>query len=245
HVEFTREIARRFNFLYGREPDFAAKAEAAAHKLGKKSARQFHAFCRAHQEQGEPQALERARALLEESVNLSAADRERLLGFIEGTGKIILPEPQPLLTKDSKMPGLDGRKMSKSYGNTIELREPPEDVERKLRTMPTDPARVRRTDPGEPEKCPVWPLHQQYSSDEIQAWVQHGCRTAGIGCLDCKQPVIDAIKAELAPIQERAREYERDVDSVREIVAHGCETARGIAAKTLTEVRRVMGLGYQ
>ncbi len=245
HVEFTREIARRFNYLYGREPDFAAKSEDAVRRLGKKSAMQFQDFCRAYQEQGEPQALERARALLEESVNLSIADRERLLGFIEGTGKMILPEPLPLLTKASKMPGLDGRKMSKSYGNTIELREPPEHVERKLRTMPTDPARVRRIDPGEPEKCPVWPLHQQYSGDEIQAWVQHGCRTAGIGCLDCKQPVIDAIKAELAPIQERAKEYERDVDTVRDIVAQGCRTARDIARETLTEVRRVMGLGYR
>ena len=245
HVEFTREIARRFNFLYGREPDFAAKSKDAVRRLGKKSARQFHDLRKAYQEQGEPRALERARTLLEESVNLSAADRERLLGFVEGTGRMILPEPQPLLTKASKMPGLDGRKMSKSYGNTIELREPPQVVERKLRTMPTDPARVRRTDPGEPEKCPVWPLHQQYSSVDIQAWVQHGCRTAGIGCLDCKQPVIDAIKAELAPIQERAREYERDVDSVREIVAQGCETARDIAAKTLHDVRLAMGLGYR
>ncbi|MGH8503796.1 MAG: tryptophan--tRNA ligase [Gammaproteobacteria bacterium] len=245
HVEFTREIARRFNFLYGREPDFADKAEAAVRKLGKKSAKHFHDLRKAHQQRGEPQAVAEARALLGESTNLSAADRERLLGFIEGTGKTILPEPQPLLTKASKMPGLDGRKMSKSYGNTIELREPPAQVEQKLRTMPTDPARVRRSDPGEPEKCPVWPLHQHYSSNEVQAWVQRGCRTAGIGCLDCKQPVIDAIKAELGPIQERAKEYERDVDKVRDIVAEGCARARAVAGATLAEVRQAMGLGYR
>ncbi len=245
HVEVTREIARRFNFLYGREPGFAAKAEESARKMGKRSAKTYHELRTRYREQGDSKALEDARALVEFQQNLSTADRERLLGFVEGTGKIILPEPQPLLTEASKMPGLDGQKMSKSYGNTIELRESPERVAQKLRTMPTDPARVRRSDPGDPEKCPVWALHKHYSNDEVQAWVQWGCRTAGIGCLECKQPVIDAIQAELKLIQGRAREYERDVDVVRKVVAEGCDAARTIARETLVEVRGAMGLAYR
>lgn len=245
HVELTREIARRFNFLYGREAGFADKAEAAARKMGKANARLYHDLRKRYREQGDSEALDQARVLLESQQDMSSVDRERLLGYAEGTGKVILPEPQPLLTKTSKMPGLDGQKMSKSYGNTIELREASESVAHKLRTMPTDPARVRRSDPGEPEKCPVWGLHLHYSNDEVRAWVQHGCRTAGIGCLDCKQPVIDAIQAELRPIQERAREYERDVNAVRNMVAQGCEAARAIARETLVEVRNAMGLGYR
>jgi tryptophanyl-tRNA synthetase len=245
HVELTREIARRFNFLYGRESGFEQKAEAAARRLGKKNAHLYHDLRKRYQEQGDPQALEATRALLISQQNISSVDRERLLGYVEGTGKVILPEPQPLLTKASKMPGLDGQKMSKSYGNTIELREAPESVAHKLRTMPTDPARVRRSDPGEPEKCPVWRFHLHYSGQEVQAWVQHGCRTAGIGCLDCKQPVIDAIQAELRPIQQRAKEYEQDVDAVRQIVAEGCEAARSVARGTLEEVREAMGLAYR
>jgi tryptophanyl-tRNA synthetase len=245
HVELTRELARRFNFLYGREPSFAADAEQAARKMGKQHATQYHRLRKQYQEQGKVEALTAARALIESQHDLSQADRERLVGYVEGTGKIILPEPQPLLTKAAKMPGLDGQKMSKSYGNTIELRESPQSVEQKLRTMPTDPARVRRSDPGEPEKCPVWALHMHYSNDDVQQWVLQGCRTAGIGCLDCKQPVIDAIQAELRPIQQRAREYERDVSVVRRIVEHGCERARAVARKTLDEVRSAMGLGYR
>jgi tryptophanyl-tRNA synthetase len=244
HIELTREIARRFNFLYGREPDLGEKAEQAARKMGNKNARTYHELRKRFQEQGESKALEQAGAMLASQQNLSEQDRERLAGYLEGTGKVILPEPQPLLTKASKLPGLDGQKMSKSYGNTIELRESPESVERKLRTMPTDPARVRRSDPGEPEKCPVWALHKHYSDDEVQAWVQQGCRTAGIGCLDCKQPVIDAIQAELKPIRERAREYERDVEAVRRIVTTGCDAARAVARETLKEVSAAMGLNY-
>jgi tryptophanyl-tRNA synthetase len=245
HVEVTREIARRFNFLYGREPGLADKAIETARKMGKKNARLYHDLRKRYQEQGDSKVLEDARTLLGSQQNLSLQDRERLLGYAEGRGKVILPEPQVLLTKASRMPGLDGQKMSKSYGNTIELRDAPENVANKLRTMPTDPARVRRFDPGDPEKCPVWALHRYYSNDEVQAWAQRGCRTAGIGCLDCKQPVIDAIQAELKPIQERAKEYERDINTLRNIVAEGCEAARAIARETLDEVRKAMGLGYR
>ncbi len=244
HVELTREVARRFNHLYGREPGFEEKAEAAIKKMGKKGAKLYANLRKAYQEQGDHEALETARALLEGQANITLADRERLFGYLEGGGKIILPEPQALLTPASKMPGLDGQKMSKSYGNTIALREAPEEVEKKLRTMPTDPARVRLTDPGEPEKCPVWQLHQIYTSEEVQNWVQEGCRSAGIGCLDCKQPVIEAVQAELAPIHERAQEFIEQPQLVRNIISEGTEEARDAARETLKEVRAAIGLAY-
>jgi len=242
HVEMTREIARRFNHVYGREPDFALQADAAARKMGKKNYKLFDKLRRAYQEQGDHEALDVARALVESQGNITIGDRERLFGYIEGGGRVILPEPQALLTKASKMPGLDGQKMSKSYNNTIALRDDPAKIEKSLRTMPTDPARVRRTDPGEPEKCPVWQFHQVYSDDSVRDWVQQGCRSAGIGCLDCKQPIIDAVLAELAPIQERAREYEAQPELLRNIINDGCEAAREVARETMDEVRRAMYL---
>ncbi|EHQ52090.1 tryptophanyl-tRNA synthetase [Ectothiorhodospira sp. PHS-1] len=245
HLEITREVARRFNHLYGREPGFEEKAEAAANKMGKKNARMYRDLRRRYQEQGEDEALDVARALLESQQNISLGDRERLFGYLEGSGRIILPEPHPMLTKASKMPGLDGQKMSKSYGNTISLRDEPAEVEKKIRTMPTDPARVRRTDPGNPDKCPVWSLHQIYTGEDVHQWVQEGCRSAGIGCLECKQPVVDAVLDELRPMQARAREYESDPNLVRSVVAEGCEAARDIARDTLDEVRRSMGLAYR
>lgn len=245
HLEITREIARRFNHLYGREPDFAERAEQAVAKMGKKNARLYRDLRRRYQEQGETEAIEIARALLESQQNLSIGDRDRLFGYLEGSGRIILPEPQALLTRSSKLPGLDGRKMSKSYHNTISLRDAPADVEKNIRTMPTDPARVRRTDPGDPEKCPVWQFHQVYSGQDVMEWVQAGCRSAGIGCLDCKQPVIDAVLGELAPIQERAREYEADPSLVQNVLNEGTEAARDVAEATMTEVRRAMGLAYR
>lgn len=245
HVEMTREVARRFNHLYGREPDFEEKATAAARKMGKKNASLYFELRKRYQEQGDHEALDTARALLEAQQNISIADRERLFGYLDGEGKVILPEPQVLLTESARMPGLDGQKMSKSYGNTIALDDPPDVVDRKLRTMPTDPARIRRTDPGEPDKCPVWSLHRIYSSEETKQWLQEGCRNASIGCLDCKKPVIEAVLAELKPIQERAREYESDHGAVHAIIREGCETAREEARKTLEEVRQAMGLTYR
>ncbi|MCG2634404.1 MAG: tryptophan--tRNA ligase, partial [Gammaproteobacteria bacterium] len=222
HVEISREIARRFNHLYGRDAGYEEKAEAAIKKMGKKQAKLYRSLLTRYQERGESDALETARALVEEQQNITLNDRERLLGYLEGGGMIILPEPQALLTKVSKMPGLDGRKMSKSYDNTISLRAEPEQVAQQLRTMQTDPARIRRTDPGDPQKCPVWQFHLVYSNDDTQAWVQSGCTQASIGCLDCKQPVIEAINRELAPILERATRYIEDPGLVRTIVADGC-----------------------
>jgi tryptophanyl-tRNA synthetase len=245
HVELTREIARRFNHFYGREPDFEQKALEAIKKMGKKNAKLYKSLHKSYTETGDMEALERGRALLEGQANLTLSEQERLFGYLEGSGKIILPAPEAILTPESKMPGLDGEKMSKSYGNTIALREPAESVEKKIRTMPTDPARVRRHDPGEPENCPVWKFHEVYSPEDVKSWAQQGCRSAGIGCLDCKQPVIDAVIKEQAPICEKAEYYENNPDVVRSIVEEGCETARDIAKQTLSEVRDVMGLSYR
>jgi len=244
HVELTREVARRFNHLYGREPDFEKKADAAIKKMGKKNAKLYRELRKRYQEQGDTEALETGRALLDNQGNLAMGDRERLFGYLEGGGRIILPEPQALLTPASKMPGLDGQKMSKSYGNTIALRDDPKDIEKKLRTMPTDPARVRRDDPGNPDKCPVFQLHQVYSDENRLQWVREGCTSAGIGCLDCKQPIIDAIRGELAPIRERAREFEEDPQLVRNILREGGEAARDVAEETMNEVRAAIGLNY-
>jgi len=244
HIEFTREIARRFNHIFGRDPGFEGKAEAAIKKLGTKRAKLYRELRTRYQEQGDDEALESGRALLEEAANLSMGDRERLFGYLEGGGKMILSEPRALLTKASRMPGLDGHKMSKSYNNTITLREDPESVSRKIRTMPTDPARVRRTDPGDPEKCPVWQFHLVYTNDETQKWAQQGCRSAGIGCIECKQPVIDAIQKELAPISERAQVYLDDPTLVRNIIADGNDRARKLASETMRDVRESMGLDY-
>ncbi len=245
HIELTREVARRFNYLYGREPGFEQRAEAAVRKMGKKNARLYQDLRKRYQEQGDEEALEKARALLERQQNLSIGDQERLFGYLEGVGKVILPEPQALLTPEARVPGLDGQKMSKSYGNYIELREDPDRVRHRLRTMPTDPARVRRSDPGDPERCPVWSLHQAYSDEDTRGWAHEGCRGAKIGCLDCKQPIVDAVLAEQAPIRERAMEYESEPDVVRGLVADGCEAARDVARETLEEVRQAMGLVYR
>jgi len=242
HIEFSREIARRFNHLYGRETGYEEKAKAAMKKLGGKRERLYVDLRTRYQEQGDDAALESARALLAATQNLAMGDKERLYGYLEGGGRMILSEPQALLTAASKMPGLDGQKMSKSYHNTIALREPPDQVTKKIRTMPTDPARMRRTDPGTPEKCPVWALHQIYSNASLKDWVREGCTSAGIGCLDCKQPVIDAVLAELAPIQERARAFSEDPDNVRNIIADGCEQARDLARETMRDVREALGL---
>ncbi len=245
HVEMTREVARRFNHLYGREPGFEDKVEAAIKKMGKKNAKLYKDLRKKYTEQGDAEALATAQALLESQQNITLGDKERLFGHLEGSGRIILPEPEALLTPASKMPGLDGQKMSKSYNNTLSLREEPEAIEQKIRTMPTDPARVRRSDPGNPENCPVWKLHQVYSDEARQEWVQNGCASAGIGCLDCKAPVIEAVQAELAPIRERAAEYEADRGLVRKIINEGSERARDVARQTMTEVREAMGLEYR
>ncbi len=244
HIELTREVARRFNHLYGKEPGFEEKVQAAIKKMGKKNAKIYKDVRKRYQEKGEEDAIEVGKALLDAQQNISLGDKERLFGYLEGVGRIILPEPQSLLTVSSKMPGLDGQKMSKSYGNTISLRESPEVIEKKIKTMPTDPARVRRTDPGDPEKCPVWEMHQVYSSNELKESIVEGCTSAGIGCVDCKQHIVDSIVAELKPMQVRIKDYESDRSAIENIINQGCEEARDVARDTIEEVRKAMGLTY-
>ncbi len=244
HVEFTRELARRFNHMYGREPGFEEKAREAVKKLGSKRAKLYEEFRTRFQQNGDEEGLALGKALLEETQNLSLGDRERLYGYLEGSGKMILVEPGALLTEACRMPGLDGQKMSKSYGNTIFLREEADSLTKKIRTMQTDPARVRRTDPGDPEKCPVWQFHVIYSDDGTRNWVTQGCKSAGIGCLECKQPVIDAVLKEQDAMRERAQPYLDDPSLVRSIVADGCDKARKLAGETMREVRDAMGLSY-
>ncbi len=244
HIEMMREIARRFNYLYGREKDFDEKAREAVKKLGTKRAKLYNELRTEYQEPGKDDALEQAKAMLDDAQNLSMIDRERLFGYLEGSRKLILVEPQALLTEASRLPGLDGQKMSKSYGNTIALRDDRDTVTKKIRTMPTDPARVRRTDPGDPEKCPVWQFHMVYSDQATRDWVTKGCKSAGIGCLECKQPVIDGILKEQEPMRERAQQYLDDPSLVRAIVADGCDQARKYAQETMRDVREEMGLSY-
>lgn len=245
HVEISREIARRFNHLYGRDAGFEQLAEDAIKRLGRKNAGLYRELRREYVEKGNQESLETAQALVSDQQSIPLGDRDRLFGYLEGGGKVILPEPSALLTDESVMPGTDGQKMSKSYGNTIALREDPDSVRKKLKTMTTDPARVRRSDPGDPDKCPAFELHRIYSDDETRAWVTEGCTTAGIGCVDCKKPLIEAVLEEQQPMRERARQYEENPDLVKSIVAEGCEKARTIARSTLEEVRSTMGLDYR
>lgn len=244
HVELTREVARRFNYLYGREAGFEELAESAIAKMGKKNAKTYRRLKQQYQQDGNMDALETASALLDAQQNLALGDVERLRGYLEGGGKMILTEPDVLLTRHSKVIGLDGRKMSKSYGNVISLRESQESVENKIMKMPTDPARVKRTDPGTPEKCPVWQWHQMYSDESTKKWVVDGCTSAGIGCIDCKRPIVEAIDKELTPIREAATEYEQNPDLVKSIIVEGTEAAREIAKPTISMVKEAMGLEY-
>ena len=245
HVEITREVARRFNHIYGKEVGFEQKVEKAIKSLGSRNATIYRSLRKEYQEKGDADALDRARAMLESNARLTVADRDRLRGYLEGAGISILPEPEALLTTTPKVPGLDGRKMSKSYGNTIGLREDTDSVVKKLRAMQTDPARVRRNDPGDPEKCPVWDLHKIYSSEETQAWVQSGCRSAAIGCLECKAPLIEKVVEGISAIAKRAQEFEENPDLVRGIIAEGCERARAAARDTLEAVRQAMAMNYR
>ena len=243
HLELAREIARRFNHIFGREPQFEQHAKEAVKKLGKKAARLYNQARTDFLERGDEEARARAQALLGENQNLSIGDRERLFGYLEGGGRVILPAPKELLTSAATVPGVDGRKMSKSYGNAIRLRERPEVVERQIRTMMTDPARQRRSDSGEPDKCPVFALHKIYSADDVKSWAASGCRSVSIGCVDCKGPLIDAINREQSAFMERAEQFENNPDLVRSILLEGSEKARDEARDTLDEVRSAVGIG--
>ena len=247
HVEITREVARRFNHLYGRAPDHAARVAAALAALGKDDARYVEKQRKAYGQDGEPEALAKGEAIVKRALAASALNQDQaelLLGHLKGSGKSVLTEPGVLLTEISKLPGLDGDKMSKSRNNTIAMRDEPAVVTQKVRRMPTDPQRVRRNDPGDPTRCPVWQFHQVYSGADTQAWVVQGCTSASIGCLDCKQPVIDAIIREQQPWRERAEAYLSNPKQVHWIVEMGTERARTVARQTMKDVREAMGLNY-
>jgi len=247
HVELTREVARRFNHLYGRHADFEARAAAALARLGKDDARYVEKQRKAYGQDGSAEALAKGEAIVKKAQaagTLDADQTELLLGHLKGSGKTILTEPQALHTEVLRLPGLDGTKMSKSYGNAILMRDEPAEVTKKLRGMTTDPARVRRTDPGTPEKCPVWQLHKVYSDETTRDWVVKGCTSAGIGCLDCKQPVIDAVLKEQQPWRDRAETYLANPKQIHWIVEMGTERARTVARQTMKDVREAMGLNY-
>lgn len=226
HVELTREVARRFNQLY--PGAFCLSPDAAPWEMEAIKAR--------------------ARKISGDKAQTSFTPHQ-LLEAAHGTKKLspyrlteVLPEPQVLLTPSPKLPGTDGRKMSKSYGNTIQLAEPEADVRAKLKVMVTDPARVRRTDPGDPEVCPVGDLHKVFSSEETRAKVWEGCRTAGIGCIECKGWLADNVVRVLEPIQERRRRFEANPAEVEEIFEDGNLRAKARAAQTMHEVAQAMRL---
>jgi tryptophanyl-tRNA synthetase len=244
HVELTRETARRFNHLYGRKPNFDALVQDCLAKLPKDSVKRFEKSRKQFQETGDSKALEGALGYVQNAPELDEKDRERLEGYFKGTGKAVLTEPHALLTEASKLPGLDGAKMSKSYNNAIAMREDKASIETKVRRMPTDPARVKRTDAGNPERCPVWQFHLVYSPETTKTWVKTECTRAGIGCLDCKQPIIDAILTEQVPMLARAEPFVSNPRLVRDIVDAGTQRARVTAQETMRDVREAMGLNY-
>ena len=244
HIELTREVARRFNHLYGREFDYAERIQSVLSSIPGESVKRLEKSRKKFQEAGDLKALEGALGFIQEQSQLNPQDRERLVGYMKGTGQEILLEPQALLTEASRVPGLDGAKMSKSYNNSIAIREDKAQLEQKIRRMPTDPARIKRSDVGDPSKCPVWQFHILYSNEGTREWVQTGCKSAGIGCLECKQPVIDGILREQQPMFERAEPYVSNPKLVREIVANGTDKARQVAQTTMKDVRSAMGLNY-
>ena len=244
HVEVSREIARRFNEIYGRKSDFETEVNALLAKQSTSFAESFETCRRAFREEGDEEALNSGLTLIYSSSDLDRREAETLEGFLRGTGRVILVEPQTLATATPKVAGLDGQKMSKSYGNTIQLRENPATVEAKVFRMTTDPARVRLKDPGDPDKCPVFTWHEIYSNAETKAWASNGCRTAGIGCRQCKQPLVDAINVEQTSFRERAQPYVDEPGLVRDILEEGSAKARVIAKETMQDVRSAIGISH-
>jgi tryptophanyl-tRNA synthetase len=229
HVELTREVARRFNSLY--PGDFILSPDAAPWEM--------------------PAILEKARKLAGEPKDSKRMDfsHQQMFEAASQTKKItsfgryeILPEPKVLLTPSPKLPGLDGRKMSKSYNNFIMLSEPEPELRQKLKTMVTDPARVRRDDPGNPDVCPVFDLHKVFSSETVQAEAAAGCRSASIGCIECKSWLADAIVERIAPIQAHRRDLESRPSVIKDVLANGSARAIKRAQQTLDEVQLAMGL---
>jgi tryptophanyl-tRNA synthetase len=244
HVELTREAARRFNDLYGRRKTDEAKIAAILEALPKDDARYIRSMAKKRTEQGDETVLAKLPGFLAKFEAMLSNDKALLTSFVSGKGKAVLIEPDVLLTPTSRLPGLDGRKMSKSYGNAIGIREEASSIEKKVREMPTDPARVKRSDAGNPDKCPVWQFHLVYSDDARRQWVTQGCTSAGIGCIECKKTVSDAILEEQQPMLDRAKPYVANPARVREIVDAGCKKAQSVARETMSGVRAAMGLNY-
>ena len=237
HVEFAREIARRFNHAYGRD---SLAEEKALKKLPAQTRAVVSAARSARAQTGDDSKLAAALAAIESASGLSDAERQTLRGFAKSAGREILREPAVMLAPDARLPGTDGRKMSKSYGNAVDLVDPPEVVETKLVRMVTDPARRRRDDPGDPDKCPAFAIHKAFSDSETVAWADAECRKAGIGCVDCKKALAKNVNAKLNPIRER-RAAVREND-VADILSDGATRAREVANQTMAEVRSAMRL---
>ena len=244
HVELTREAARRFNDLYGRRTNDGEKITALLDSLPKEDARYIKSMAKKRTEQGDESVLTKLPGFLAKFESMSADEKALLTSLVSGKGKAVLIEPDVLLTNASKLPGLDGRKMSKSYGNAIGIREEAASIEKKIKAMPTDPARVKLTDKGDPIKCPVWQFHLVYSDESRKKWVTEGCTSASIGCIECKKTVSDAILQEQQPMLDRARPYVLNPQRVREIVDNGCHKAQAVARGTMHDVRKAMGLNY-
>ncbi len=228
HVELTREVARRFNQFYPR--------------TGLRVGSQFLSAPRLREEKGE--AVARILDPAGTGIHSQLATDEELVAA-RLSPNLVFPEPQPLLTPSAKLPGTDGRKMSKSYGNTLLLSEPEASMRAKLKTMVTDPARIRRTDPGNPDVCPVGDLHKIFSDAETMAKVNEGCRTAGIGCIECKKWAADNLWKVLGPIQERRAKYEANPKLAWDLLEAGSAKARIAAEATMREVRAAANLSYE
>ena len=238
HVEFTREIARRVNRFYGGGAEFEKSVKAALGRMPTDARQRLCDGKKRYQQTGQEEDMEAALAVIDAC---PAADRRLLRGYCLYEADEILPMPESLVTEAARLPGTDGRKMSKSYGNTIELFAPPEITEKKVARMKTDPARVRRQDKGNPEVCPVWDLHKYFSDDDTRQWVRQGCESGSIGCLDCKKHLSSAVNEALSPMRRRRVEIEKSGEA-EAVLADGICRAREVAGETLVVVRRAMGL---
>lgn len=241
HLEFAREVARRFNHLYGRSDAFSTKAGNALNSLDKSAREQLEKNARRYLRDGDSDAFDKAAEVIN---NAAKSDRAILRGWAFYGAEEILPAPQAALTKAPKLPGTDGRKMSKSYDNAINLFDAPEQVNKKLARMQTDPARKRRNDPGDPAKCPVADLHNIFTAPESRDVIFANCRTASIGCVECKREVGNAINEQLAPVIDARRMHDKP-GIVEEVLQAGATKAKAEADNTLRIVRAAMKLKAQ
>ncbi|HEY6444299.1 MAG TPA: tryptophan--tRNA ligase [Candidatus Acidoferrales bacterium] len=247
HVELTREIVRRFNLHFGMR--FPEREVRANKKLRERLLSELFVAAES--------AKDRFRGDLDSGLIAELKQQTELLwrseGGVGGAGRLdfltrmaefgkpfidpILHEPGHLLTETPRLPGLDGRRMAKSYGNAIWLSDPPDEIRKKVRNMITDPQRQRRTDPGRPEVCPVFAWHKLFSPPETIAWSDHGCRTAGIGCIECKATMADNLVKWIEPVQARRKEFEANPQKVWDILGAGDKKAHAAARRTMKRVR--------